>query len=177
MVQFHAMAQFCLTWRGGLVVVAVVGIASLAVAFVAQYVFGVQPCVLCLWQRLPYALCVAVGLAGAPPFLRRWRGALLLLCALLLLIEVGIAFFHVGVEQHWWLGTAECSLQPTAAMDSGSLREALLATPVVRCDEVTWTFLGLSMASWNVPFALLMCCYALYVALMGKPDGQTNSGA
>ncbi len=165
-----------LSWSGALAAMFGVAVLALGTALIAQYGFGFAPCVLCLWQRIPYVLVLVVAGAGFAPGLRRWRGALLLGCGLLLLIECGIAMFHVGVEQHWWLGTSGCSLQATAtpAQDTKSLREMLLATPVAQCDRISWTFLGLSMATWNVAFALVMGLYALYVVFMGRADGTAT---
>lgn len=170
---FPPGCKFLLSWRGALAVMFGVATLALGSVLIAQYGFGFKPCVLCLWQRIPYIFCLAVAAAGAIPGLRRWSGALLLGCGLLLLIDSGIALFHVGVEQHWWLGTSGCGLQATEipANDIKSLREELLSTPVAHCDQITWTLLGLSMATWNAVFALAMGLYALYVVFMGRPDG------
>ncbi len=165
--------DFLLSWRGALAAMFGVAVLALGTVLIAQYGFGFAPCVLCLWQRIPYFFVLALAGTGFAPGLRRWRGALLLGCGLLLLIACGIAIFHVGVEQHWWLGTTGCSIQASAtpAHDTKSLRAMLLATPVAQCDQITWTLLGLSMATWNVFFALTMGLYALYVVFMGRPDG------
>jgi disulfide bond formation protein DsbB len=135
---------------------------ALGAALVAQYGFAVQPCVLCLAQRVPFALAIVFAAASL------WKpGAarvLLGLCALAFLVNAGIAFFHTGVEQHWWLGTSGCALKPLGGADAQSLREQLLATAVAQCDVVAWTFLGLSMANWNVPFALALAGFAGFAA-------------
>ena len=170
MIRHFPLRQYFLTWRGALGVVTAASILALGGALTAQYGFGLEPCVLCLWQRVPYALCLAAALTAFVPPMRPWRGAMLLLCGLLLLADAGIAVFHAGVEQHWWLGTSGCSLQPAAPHDPASLREALLATPVARCDVIAWTFFGLSMAAGNIFFAGLVGLYALCVTFMGKPE-------
>ena len=72
----------------------------------------------------------------------------------------GLAVFHTGVEQHWWLGTSGCAIQPLRGKTPQDLRAALLHTVSARCDEVTWTFLGLSMANWNVPLSLGLALFA-----------------
>ena len=81
------------------------------------------------------------------------------------LVGAGIALFHVGVEQHWWQGTAECgsTLPPAATIDE--LRARLLAQPVVRCDEVAWSLFGISMAGYNVILSLLIAAFAVAAAL------------
>lgn len=168
--RFSDGCKAAFTWRGALVLVLLAAAGSLGLVLIAQYGFGFKPCVLCLWQRIPYLIILTVAPIGILPQMRHWVGAVLLLCALLLMVESGIAMFHVGVEQHWWLGTTGCSIQATEAPpgDIKSLREELLSTPVAHCDEITWTLLGLSMATWNVAFALGLALYAFYVVFMGR---------
>lgn len=160
-----------LTWRGGLGFALAIAVFALAFALISQYGFGFKPCVLCLWQRLPYLLVIIVAALGlALPGLRLWRGALLLLCALLLLADAGIAAFHVGVEQHWWSGTSGCTIQAKAVTDASGLRSALLASPVAQCGEVSWTFIGLSMATWNLFFALCCALFTAFIVFFGRPE-------
>jgi len=130
-----------------------VSIASLGSAFIAQYGFGLQPCVLCIWQRWPYAGTIAIGLLAS---LLLRRSPLLLppvvaLAGAIFAIGAGIAAFHVGVEQHWWVGTAECTgTVGNGATTVEALRAQLKGTPVVRCDEVAWSLFGISMAGYNL---------------------------
>lgn len=134
--------------------------AALATAYIAQYVYGHAPCELCYWQRGPLWAVVVAGpvlLLGG----RRWASAALLIVAVLFLIEAGIALFHIGVEQFWWAGTEACTAKPAAGTDAASLREQLLGTPVATCDKIGWTFLGLSMATWNLPFSLLLATFMI----------------
>jgi len=147
--------------------------ASLAAAFAAEHLFSVLPCILCIYQRIPYAFAAFLGLAGAAFLARETktrggigpRGAalargLMLLCAMGFLINAGIAFFHSGVELHWWEGTDTCAVDPLVVKDPASARQALLKAPVVRCDAINFTFLGLTMANWNVANSLAFCAFA-----------------
>lgn len=120
----------------------------LAAAFAFQHLAGLYPCELCIWQRWPYVATVLLGIAAAllPP---AGRAAALALAALVFLGGAGIAAFHVGVEQGWWQGLAACGTTLPEARTVEELRAALLAQPVVRCDEVAWSLAGTSMAGWN----------------------------
>lgn len=138
----------------------------LAVALAWQHLGGVEPCILCIYQRWPY-VAVAVLAAGGLALDRRpaARAAIIGLCGVALLIGAGIAGFHVGVEQHWWAGTADCSADPLAAGNSiEALRAQLLAEPVVPCDEVAWSLFGISMAGYNFLISLGLGIAALAVA-------------
>src|SRR4030095_7340010 len=116
--------------------VMIASVTSLAIAFASQYWGGLQPCVLCIYQRYPYGVAAALGLvgilvAGGPGLLR----VVLLLAPLALCVGTGIAAFHVGVEQHWWGGTSECGSTLDFTLSAEELKKQLLGQPLVRCDE------------------------------------------
>lgn len=140
-------------------------VAILGTALASQYLGGLKPCQLCLWQRYPYA--VVIGLAGAgfglarvPGMPLRLLAALAGLIALALVTDAGIAAFHVGVEQHWWKGLAGCTGETGAATTAADLARQLKATAVTRCDEVAWSFLGISMAGYNFLAAGALALFA-----------------
>jgi disulfide bond formation protein DsbB len=137
-----------------------IGLGAIGAALVAQYAFDLQPCILCYYQRVPY---VAVALLGAHAFAPWTQADRRLLCVLLagaaFLINGGIAFFHVGVEQHWWAGTDSCGSAITATSIE-ELRRQLMAAPVVRCDEVSWSLFGISMAGYNALAAPFLAMFA-----------------
>jgi disulfide bond formation protein DsbB len=144
---------------------ALAAIASLAVALASQYWGGLQPCVLCIYQRLPYVAVIALGLIGAIVARRGgWLRIILVLIGLALLLDVGIAFFHVGVEQKWWAGTAACGAAFDPTLSAEELKELLLNQPLVRCDEVPWSLFGISMAGYNVIYAAIWSAFALMAA-------------
>ena len=156
------------TPRAAPALVLAASVGALGAAYFFQYVIGLQPCMLCLYQRLPYAAAVALGLiavglalAGKPRPVR-W---LLGLCAVSFAVGGAIAVFHVGVEQHWWRGTAECTGASIDATTVQALRDQLMAAPVVRCDEVAWSLLGVSMAGYNVLISLALAAFSALAAL------------
>lgn len=120
-------------------------LALLLGAFAFQYLGGLQPCHLCLLQRWPHAVAIALGLA-----ILAWpKRGLALLAGLAVLAGAGIAGYHVGVEQHWWAGPSSCTAPSPGASDAGALLDQILATPTVLCDSIAWSWLGISMAGWN----------------------------
>ena len=127
-----------------------ISIAILGGGYAFQYLGGLQPCTLCLYQRWPW--WVAGVLALLALFVvadRRLSRALVALCALSVLIGAGIAFYHVGVEQQWWAGPTACSGGGGTPQTLEKLRAQVLGAPVVRCDEVAWSLFGISMAGYN----------------------------
>lgn len=133
-------------------------------ALASQYLGGLQPCELCIWQRWPYVANIVLGALIAPVAPRRWVAALIALAALVFLLDAGIAAFHVGVEQHWWAGTAACGANQGPVTSIEEMRARLLATPMVRCDEIAFQFLGLSMAGWNMLAALALAIASAHAA-------------
>ncbi len=159
--------------RLGPALVALASLGALAGAYVAQYGFGLEPCVLCLYQRYVYMAAAAVGLAGlvlaATPGLGRWA---LRLAGLVFLIGGAIAVFHVGVEQLWWRGTAECHA-PVFDMNASvdQLRDQLLDTSFVPCDRIPWSLFGISMAGYNVLASFALAAASLWAAGRLKREG------
>lgn len=137
---------------------------ALGTAYTAELAFGLDPCRLCLYQRVPYAVTaiLAIGMFGLP---RRYLAAAVTLAAVVFLAGAGIAFHHVGVEQDWWASAASCG----ATTELPTTTEELLAslTPEPACDEPAWTLFGVSMAGYNLAasYVLAFACLAGAVKL------------
>lgn len=140
-------------------------LAALAGALTAQFGFGLRPCVLCLYQRVPYvvaALLAALALLPAVPAKARW--VLVALCALAFAVNAGIAVFHVGVEQHWWAGTAACTGGGRLPANPQEMMAMLAGPPPARCDQIPWALFGISMAGYNLPASLALAGFAGWAA-------------
>ena len=130
---------------------------ALAVAFASEHLFGLDPCLLCHYQRAAYA--AAGGLAMVGVFVRGGGRALMVaLSAVAFLAGAGTAFYHVGVEQHWWEQTAACAGRPAgqSGLSVAELRQQMLAPPPKACDEVDWSLFGISLAGFNVLASLAL---------------------
>lgn len=143
--------------------VALASVAVLGTALASQYIGGLRPCELCYWQRYPYWATIALGVAGVAlaRMNARLAAGLAALAGLVFLAGAGIAFFHVGVEQHWWAGTSACGATGGPITSLEDLRRQLEAAPIVRCDEPAWTMLGISMAGYNMLGSLALAAIAL----------------
>ncbi len=115
----------------------------LAGAYISQYGFGLYPCEMCWWQRWPHFAAVvfaALGMIAAPK--RMW----IALAANGILVSGLIGGFHAGVEYDWWEGITGCA----SALPKGqSALDAVINSPLVRCDRAPWDLLGVSLAGWN----------------------------
>lgn len=134
-----------------LCLIATFGSAALLLGALAfQYLGGLAPCAMCIWQRWPHGLVILLG-AGA--YISGSR-ALMLSCAGLMLICAGIGLYHAGVEQMWWEGPSTCTSGSISGLTTEELLAQIESAPLVRCDEIAWSLLGLSMAAWNAILSL-----------------------
>lgn len=140
----------------------------LATAYAFEYLANLQPCVLCIYQRIPYA--VAIGLMLVAAILRKnSQFNLILFIATSVVFAIGsaIAIFHIGIEQHLWQGTPECgNFMETDSVEA--LRKQLLAQPIVRCDEVAWSLFGISMTGYNFLISTSLLLYSLVIVFQRK---------
>jgi disulfide bond formation protein DsbB len=149
--------------------VAGLGGATILGAWYFQYGLGLQPCPLCLEQRyayyfaIPLALMVALGVsAGAS---RKVLIAALAAIAAGMLWNAGLGAYHAGVEWKWWAGPQDCGGALSDLGTAGGLLKRLESIRVVRCDEIPWSFLGLSLAGYNVLISLALAAIAAWGAL------------
>ncbi len=120
-----------------------VGLLLGALAF--QYIGGMAPCQLCIWQRWPH-LVAFLGAVGLVMPLSVWA----VIGAGGAATSGGIGVYHTGVERGWWQGPASCSGGgDLSQLSPEELLAQIMSAPVVRCTDVPWEMAGLSMASWN----------------------------
>lgn len=141
-------------------------LGALGIALASQYWGGLYPCVLCIYQRYAYGAAMALAaLAFLLALHPAGRRLALVGSGLAFLTGSGIAAFHVGVEQKWWQGTAECqapALPENATVEQ--LRDILLNQPFAPCDKVPWELFGISMAGYNVLVMAGLAALAFWAA-------------
>lgn len=138
--------------RPQLTLLAMLGSAGLlAGAFAFQYIGGLAPCQLCLYQRWPHAAAVLIG---ALALITGWRG-LAWAGALAALATAAVGVFHVGVEQMWWEGLATCTVNTMEGLSGADLLNTDISVGApAACDKIAWSMLGISMPGWNAILSL-----------------------
>jgi disulfide bond formation protein DsbB len=146
--------------------IAVIAVATLAGAWFFQLVLDIRPCPLCLEQRYAYYLAIPLGvlvaLAAAKDAPRAVLMAGLVILAAAALGNAWLGAYHAGVEWGLWKGPTDCTGPVGNLGSAGNLLERLDTVKVIRCDEVQWRFLGLSLAGYNVLISLLMAAIAAW---------------
>lgn len=136
---------------GAVTLLVTVGVILTALAF--EYVGGHEPCELCLKERYAYYFAIPVlflGLTALSSRSTNWAAAAFCLVGLAFLANALLGGYHAGAEWGYWPGPSTCSggLRP---LDSpADLLKGLKTARVIRCDQASWRFLGLSFAGWNV---------------------------
>ena len=141
----------------------IAGCTSLTVlmgAYSFEYIGGFFPCKLCYWQRYPHFFNVLLVLFY---FFAQVR-ILIFIGAASMFTSMILAFYHVGVEQKYWLGPNSCTNFSIDGLTTDQLLDQIMSAPIVRCDEIVWEFIGISMAGWNVLisfflFIIWFLCY------------------
>lgn len=143
-----------MTYRQAVLIAAGGSAALLLGAWGFQYLGGLAPCKMCIWQRWPHGAAALIGVI-ALAFPHRILALAGMLAAL---TTSGIGMFHAGVERGWWEGPSSCTGSGSGLTGlSGNDLLSLDAVPaLVMCDQISWQLLGLSMAGWNalIAFAL-----------------------
>ena len=131
--------------------------SSLAVilgAYAFEYIGGFIPCKLCYWQRYPHFLIILIF-----PLFYFFRSRSLIFFGMMsMFISIILAFYHVGVEQKYWQGPNSCTKSSIEGLTTDQLIYQIMSAPLVRCDEIAWELIGISMAGWN---ALISFCLFL----------------
>jgi disulfide bond formation protein DsbB len=143
--------------------VLVIATATILAALAFEHLGGYAPCPLCLEER--YAYYFAVPASALALLLARGETTgiariLLALIAAAFIANAVAGIYHAGVEWKWWAGPGECS----GAFDLKWSEGGVARTPIIRCDEASWRFLGLSFAGWNAAISAALAAIAAYGA-------------
>ena len=146
--------------------------ALLAGALGSQYWGGLFPCEMCHWQRWPHYAAVALALLAFALRRAADRGrSFVWLAALAILISGLIGFYHAGVELKIFSGFTQCSTSGSAGSNADVLAD-IMSTPLVLCDQVQFSFLGISMAGWNAIISIASAVVIFWLSLR-RPRAAT----
>lgn len=139
--------------------------ALLAGALGSQYIGGLYPCEMCHWQRWGHYAALAFALLAFALGRGADRGRpFVWLAALAILISGFTGAYHAGVEAGVFEGLTQCSTTGGGGSTADILAD-IMSTPLVRCDQVQWSFLGISMAGWNAIISISSGVLILWLSL------------
>ncbi|MBM3590628.1 MAG: disulfide bond formation protein B [Alphaproteobacteria bacterium] len=142
---------------------------ALFMAYISQYFFGLEPCILCYYQRKPFFVIIAISFLALLLKQKKYLKIATIFCALLFLTNAIIAFYHSGVELKWFDGPKTCATQNLENIsDLEQLRQAILSTKAIKCDEPQFYFLKLTMANWNFLYSAGLFLLILAILIQEK---------
>ena len=127
---------------------------SLISALFIEYVLGYQPCNLCLIQRIPYALCIILILLNY--FQKENSKFIILLLILTFSFSTLISFYHFGIEQGFFIESLVCDAKNLSQNLSKEDILNQLTKNNISCKTVTFRVFGLSLATINTIFSLIL---------------------
>jgi disulfide bond formation protein DsbB len=140
-------------------------VVVLGAALLSQYWGGLAPCELCILQRWPWAAAILIALVALVVGSRRALSWVALILAIVFGVGALFAFYHAGVEQHWFAGPNACTTSGSGATTLEGMKRQILGTAPVLCDRVQWALLGISLAGWNLLASLVMAAVCVVVAV------------
>lgn len=158
-----------LSVRGVCWVFMLVSCVALGVAMYAQLVLDLRPCVLCIYQRIPFVLALVV--CGAYLCVSGWvRPAVVRLAVpgvlgALMVLNAVLGVYHTGIERAWWAETSGCQVVFPGGGDVQSVLWAITRAQAGSCTQAAWVdpVLGASMATYNAAVCVVLAVLAFWV--------------
>tara|TARA_B100000475_G_scaffold188102_1_gene158587 strand:- start:1 stop:480 length:480 start_codon:yes stop_codon:yes gene_type:complete len=129
-------------------------ILSLSIAYFIQYILGHKPCNLCLIERIPYL--TAIILVALIFIVKRFEKIFSGIILIFFIFGAIISFYHVGIEQGFFSESLVCNLGNSGADLSKEQLLKQLENAPISCKEVTFRFLGLSLATINTIISIIL---------------------
>jgi disulfide bond formation protein DsbB len=129
----------------------------LGTAYIMEHYYAVHPCQMCLYERQVFMVAGGVALFSLILLPRSFQAYALMALGLIFTGGAFLAAYHVAIQQHWVSLPAFCASNDFSSITSvEDLKNQLLKTPFVRCDQVTWSLFGLSLAFYNCLLSLVL---------------------
>ena len=129
-------------------------ILSLSIAYFIQYVLGHKPCNLCIIERIPYI--ASIILISLVFILNKYQKIISSLILIFFIFGAVVSFYHFGIEQGFFSESLVCDLGNSQPFNKEDLLNQLKKTEIVSCKDVTFRFLGLSLATINTVISLIL---------------------
>ena len=136
-----------------------------------EYVGGYLPCKLCLEQRTPWYIAVAIVTfalitfkLNVSPFVPK---ILILIVSFLMAYSLYLGIYHAGIEWSWWMGSSDCVQTSMKLVNEVDIfLKQLEETKPPSCGMATLRILGLSFAGWNAFVSLILLFYTIILIML-----------
>ena len=129
-------------------------ILSLSIAYFIQYVLGHEPCNLCIIERIPYI--AAIILTSLIFIINKYERIISSIILIFFVFGAVVSFYHFGIEQGFFSESLICELTNGETLNKEELLNQLKKAEIVSCKDVTFRFLGLSLATINTIISIIL---------------------
>ena len=144
-------------------IIGFLSIAAIVSAFIAEYLFKLEPCTMCLKQREPYYILIFAFIIF---FILRWQSKVWFYIGVQIVSIYGLFYsiWHVGIENKILPSPSSCSGGLAITNNTDNLKEQILSKTVINCEDIAWSMLGLSAATINsILLILIFIINAIYL--------------
>ena len=132
----------------------VFSILSLSIAYFIQYVLGHKPCNLCIIERIPYI--ASIILISLIFIISKYEKIISSIILVFFIFGAVVSFYHFGIEQGFFSESLICELSNNNPLNKEELLNQLKKAEIVSCKDVTFRFLGLSLATINTIISIIL---------------------
>ena len=129
-------------------------ILSLSIAYFIQYALGHKPCNLCVIERIPYI--AAIILISLIFIISKYEKIISSIILVFFIFGAVVSFYHFGIEQSFFSESLICELSNNNPLNKEDLLNQLKKAEIVSCKDVTFRFLGLSLATINTIISIIL---------------------
>ncbi len=139
----------------------VFSVFSILYAFYVEHVLGHKPCNLCILQRFPYI--VSIILIVIVTIFKNFQRLAFLLLSLIFLLGTLLSLYHVGIEQGLISESFVCGDNVDTSITDKAEILRQLENKAVSCKDVTFTIIGISLATINTFISLVIAIITLTI--------------
>ncbi len=150
-----------------LIILFLLSAGILIIAYAVEYIFGYQPCNLCIIERFPYILALIILILNY-----QFKKNELFYCILLMMIftfSFLISFFHFGIEQGFISESSVCGVKNTDLTTKEDILKSLQEINI-SCKDVAFKIFDLSLTTYNMFVSIVMFLITLKIYLINNEN-------
>ena len=137
---------------------------SLAAALYIEYVLGIKPCILCIYQRIPYAIALLISVCA---FFINNKKILLVILALTFILSALISGYHVSIEKGFIEPIFSCTSDNINLLEKKEILKSLNNIQP-NCKDVDFSLFGISLATLNLINSFVLTVVIVYILKYAK---------
>ncbi len=137
---------------------------SLIAALYIEYILGFKPCILCIYQRIPYAIALLISLIA---FFIGNRNILLIILGLTFLSGILLSGYHVSIEKGIVEPLFSCTGENVKSLEKEEILKSLNNIQP-DCKNVDFSIFGVSLATLNFIISFVLTIVIVYILKYAK---------